>query len=261
MKAPVVTRAKIEVNPVTAAVTVRTGEIPRILDGIPLEVKQIYATINRSGFTIDGTNCNPMKVTGSVGGWEGGTSLISDPFQLGSCGNLAFHPDFTASTQGNGTTKGHGASLDVKINYPAPFTAYANIQKVDASLPLALSSRLTTLQKACTETQFAANPAGCPAASNVGTAKAVTPILPVPLEGPAYLVSHGGRAFPDLDIILQGDNVKIVLTGNTQIKNGITNTKFETVPDDPVSSFELKLPRRKTPSSARSRTYARQRRR
>ncbi len=136
-----------------------------------------------------------------------------------------------------------GASLDVKVGYPQPYTAYTNIAKVDTSLPLALSSRLTTLQKACTEAQFAADPANCPPASNIGTATASSPLLNAPLTGPAYLVSHGGRAFPDLDIILQGENgVVIDLTGNTDIKKGITYTKFETVPDAPVSSFELNLP-------------------
>ena len=130
----------------------------------------------------------------------------------------------------------------MKIKYPEPYTSYANILKVDTSLPLALSSRLTTLQKACTETQFAANPANCPPASAVGTATASTPLLPEPMVGPAYLVSQGGRAFPDLDIILQGNNVTIDLTGNTDIKGGITYSKFETVPDAPVSSFELNLP-------------------
>jgi hypothetical protein len=239
---PVIVRAKIEVNPITAALTVTTGSIPSIIEGIPLQIKHVNVLINRPGFTLNPTSCEPMSLTGTVAAWEGASFPVSDPFQVANCQNLGFHPDFTASTQGNGTTKGHGASLDVKIGYPTPFTSYANISKVDTSLPLALSSRLTTLQKACTETQFAANPAGCPPASNVGTAKAVTPILPVPLEGPAYLVSHGSRAFPDLDVILQGEGVTIDLTGNTDIKGGITYSKFETVPDDPVSSFELNLP-------------------
>ena len=102
---------------------------------------------------------------------------------------------------------------------------------------------MTTLQKACTQAQFKANPAGCPAASLIGTAKAITPILPVPLEGPVYFVSNGGEAFPNLIMVLQGDGVTIDLVGDTFIsKSGITSSTFKAVPDQPVSSFELTLP-------------------
>jgi hypothetical protein len=102
---------------------------------------------------------------------------------------------------------------------------------------------LTTLQKACSNAQFEANPAGCPAASIVGHAKAVTPLVPVPLEGPAYFVSHGGEAFPSLVLVLQGYGVTIDLVGTTFIdKAGITSSTFKTVPDAPVGSFELTLP-------------------
>src|SRR6202042_2385472 len=104
-------------------------------------------------------------------------------------------------------------------------------------------SQLKTLQKACTAAQFEANPAGCPAASKVGYAKAVTPLIPVPLEGPAIFVSHGNEAFPSLIIVLQGYGVKLDLVGSTFIsKAGITSSTFKTVPDAPVSSFELTLP-------------------
>lgn len=71
---------------------------------------------------------------------------------------------------------------------------------------------------------------------------AVTPLLKSPLTGPAYLVSHAGRAFPDLQIILQGEGVNLILVGNTDIKKGVTSSTFRTVPDAPVNTFDLVLP-------------------
>jgi hypothetical protein len=63
------------------------------------------------------------------------------------------------------------------------------------------------------------------------------------LEGPAYFVSNGGEAFPNLIIVLQGDGVRIDLVGDTFIsKAGVTSTTFKTVPDAPFSMFELTLP-------------------
>ena len=196
----------------------------------------------RPNFQFDPTNCNPMSITGTIIGAEGAVAGVSDPFQVADCAALAFEPKFTASTQGK-TSKADGASLSVKIAYPPNALGNdSNIKQVKVELPVRLPSRLTTLQKASTQAQFRANPAGCPAASLIGTAKAITPILPVLLEGPAYFVSNGGEAFPDLEIVLQGDNVTIDLVGTTLIKNGVTSTTFKTVPDAPFSTFELNLP-------------------
>ena len=58
-----------------------------------------------------------------------------------------------------------------------------------------------------------------------------------------YFVSHGGEAFPSLVVVLQGDGVRVDLTGSTFIdKHGITSSTFKTVPDVPVNTFELYLP-------------------
>jgi hypothetical protein len=246
---PVVVRAKIEVNPLTAALTVTTNSqaeghaIPTVIDGIPLQIQHVNVLIDRPGFTFNPTDCNPMKITGALDSAEGASSPVEVPFQVTNCAALAFAPKFAVSTSGK-TSRADGASLSVKLTYPnTPFGSQANIKQVKVELPKALPSRLTTLQKACTAAQFNTNPAGCPAASLIGHAKAITPLIPVPLEGPAYFVSNGGEAFPNLIVVLQGYGVTIDLVGETFIsKAGITSSTFKTVPDAPVGSFELNLP-------------------
>jgi hypothetical protein len=239
----VVVRAKIDVDPSTAQLTITTGQIPHIIKGFPLQIKHVNVNINRPGFTFNPTSCDPMSITGAIGSWEGASSPVSTQFQVTNCAALKFAPKFTVSTSGK-TSKANGASLTVKLTYPsAPFGSQANIRSVKVELPKQLPSRLTTLQKACTNAQFQANPAGCPPASFIGHAKAITPLLPVPLEGPAIFVSHGGEAFPSLMIVLQGYGVTLDLVGTTFInKAGITSSTFKTVPDAPVGSFELSLP-------------------
>jgi hypothetical protein len=242
----VVVRAKIDVDPLTAALTITTDtegpyKIPTIIDGIPLQIKHVNVSIDRPGFTFNPTNCSPLAITGTLGSTEWSTSSLSVPFQVTNCAVLAFKPKLEASTSGK-TSRAGGASLTVKLSYPAgPYDA--NISKVKVELPKALPSRLTTLQKACLAATFEANPANCPAASIVGHATAHTPVLPVPLSGPAYFVSHGNESFPSLIIVLQGYGVTVHLVGSTFIsKAGITSSTFKTVPDVPVGTFELTLP-------------------
>jgi hypothetical protein len=184
-----------------------------------------------------------MAIASTLTSSQGASATVTSSFQAASCANLKFAPKFAVSTQAK-TSRTDGASLHVALTFPsAPQGTYADIAKVKVELPKQLPSRLATLQKACTSEQFEANPAGCPAPSVIGHAKAVVPNIPVPLEGPIYFVSHGGEAFPSLEVVLQGYGVTIDLVGATFIsKAGITSTTFKTVPDNPVSSFELTLP-------------------
>jgi hypothetical protein len=244
----VVVRAKIEVNPLTSELTITTDDsgpykIPTMLDGIPLQIQHVNATITRKGFTFNPTDCEPLKITGTLSSAEGATSVLSVPFQVTNCAVLGFKPGFVVSTSGR-TSRANGASLHVKLTYPkGPFGSQANIKSVKVDLPKQLPSRLTTLQKACPARTFEADPAGCPEASIVGYARAITPLIPVPLTGPTYFVSYGGAKFPELVIVLQGYGVTLDVHGETFInKAGITSSTLRTIPDAPVGSFELTLP-------------------
>jgi hypothetical protein len=237
----VITRGTINVDPTTARVSATTF-LPKIFKGIPLRLRSLHIEINKQGFLINPTNCGVLATESPLAGFvPGGTGTdiaLSTPFQVNNCSALAFKPKFTASTTGK-TSKANGASLVTNISQPA---GQANIKSVMVQLPPQLPSRLTTLQKSCPEKTFANSPAECPVTSKVGGATVVTPVLPNKLTGSAYLVSHGGEAFPDLDLVLSADSVRVILTGNTAIKKGITTTTFASTPDVPVSSVQVNLP-------------------
>ena len=243
-------RSRINVDPNTAAVTItsdpgpRNEAFPTQLRGIPAQLKQIDVSVDRPNFVFNPTNCSQLSIQGTLSGSEGASATVSSPFEVTGCADLPFKPVFRASTVGK-VSKASGASLDVKVTSkagPEPGGGEASIRSVKVDLPKQLPSRLTTIQKACPAATFEANPATCPTASDVGTATTSTPLLNVPLSGPAYLVGHGGEAFPNLELVLQGGGITLILDGNTDIKNGITSSTFKSVPDAPALRFELELP-------------------
>jgi hypothetical protein len=245
----VVVRARIQVDRHDSTLTVTTDEqgphaLPQILDGVPLRLKRVTVEVTRPSFMFNPTNCAAQRIEAIVSGSQNGLARVSVPFAAAGCKSLAFKPAFRAATSGR-TSRRAGASLDVKLTYPAGSVGNeANVAKVKVDLPKQLPSRLTTLQQACAAARFEADPASCPRASVVGTVRSSTPVLPVQLTGPVYFVSHGGEAFPSLVIVLEGDGVRVDLTGSTFIdeRTRVTSSTFKSVPDVPVSSFELFLP-------------------
>ncbi len=60
---PVVVRAKVEIDPTTAALTVTTDPsgahaIPTIVEGFPLQIQHVNVLVNRPGFTFNPTSCD-----------------------------------------------------------------------------------------------------------------------------------------------------------------------------------------------------------
>jgi hypothetical protein len=235
----VTVRSKLFIDPNNASVMIVSDPLPTQLKGIPLQLKRVIATVDRPNFQFNPTSCAPMSIDGSISGAEGATQPVSSPFQVGNCSALPFSPKLTASAAG-AASKANGTSFAVKLESAG--LGQANIAKVSLALPKELPSRLTTLQKACVAAVFEANPASCPPESVIGQASIHTPVLRNPLSGPAYLVSHANAGFPDVEFVLQGEGVMLVLDGKTDIKKGITYSRFESAPDAPFTTFETTLP-------------------
>lgn len=232
------TRIALSVDPHTAQV-IASGTLPKIFKGVPLRLRSLSVAITKSSFLFNPTYCGALSTGTTFTSTLNAAAGLSTPFQVSGCSSLPFKPVFAASSP-SVPSRANGASLIVGYTQPGH---QANIKSVVVQLPSQLPSRDSTLHLACTVAVFAVNPLNCPKGSKVGSATVTTPVLPEKLTGPAYLVSHGGAAFPDLDLILEGDHgVRVVLEGNTNIKKGITTSTFASVPDVPVSSFQIDLP-------------------
>jgi hypothetical protein len=235
----IVTRATIAVNPYTAQITV-ASQLPTIVGGAPLRLRTLTVSVNRPGFMINPTNCNALNTTTSLTSTLGTPQQIQTPFQATGCDALPFKPRLTSSSSAK-TSRAHGAALNVKVSYPAG--TQANISSVLVTLPKILPVRQSALNNACREALFDASPSDCPASTHVGEATVRTPVLPGELKGYALFVSHGGAAFPNLDLVLSGDGVTVILVGDTNISSkGVTTSDFATLPDVPISSFAVRLP-------------------
>jgi hypothetical protein len=240
----VTVRSKLYIDPNNASVTIVSDPLPTQIRGIPLQLKRVIVNVNRPAFQFNPTSCEPMKIQGTITGAQGAQANVASPFKTEDCQALPFEPQLSASAVGHGS-KTEGTTFAVTVRSGgtnASGVAQAGIAKVQLQLPKQLSSRLPTLQQACTDTVFNANPASCDDGSVIGYATIHTPVLNNPLTGPAYLVSHGGAAFPDVEFVLQGEGIRLILDGQTDIKGEVTYSRFESTPDAPFTVFETVLP-------------------
>jgi hypothetical protein len=233
----VVIRNALYVDPETAQVRTVSDLIPTILHGILLDIRQIRLSLDRANFTAAPTNCEPMSVEATVTGEGGSSASLSNRFQVGGCAALGFKPKLALRLFG-GTHRGSHPRLVATLKARE---GDANIAGASVALPHSEFLDQAHIGTVCTRVQFKANQ--CPAASIYGHAEAITPLLDSPLSGPVYLRSSD-NPLPDLVVALRGPDsqpIEVVLDSRIDSVNGGIRSSFEAVPDQPVSSFTLKM--------------------
>jgi hypothetical protein len=234
----VVVRTALYVNPVTAQGRAVSDPFPTILHGIPLDLRSVAIELDRPSFTLNPTSCDPMAITGAATSALGSTAALSTPFQVGGCRSLAFKPKLAIKLKG-GTRRTKNPALRATLTMPP---AGANVARASVALPHNEFLDQAHIRTVCTRVQFAAgagNGAGCPPGSVYGKARAFTPLLDAPLEGPVYLRSSNHQ-LPDLVAALHGQ-IEVELVGKIDSHKGGIRTTFEGVPDAPVSKFVLQM--------------------
>jgi hypothetical protein len=232
----VIVRSAIFLDRRTAALRVVSDPLPTILKGVPLRLRSVGIVIDRAGFLFNPTSCDPMSVAGTVSSTEGASVDVSSPFQVHDCALLPYRPKLSIKVGGRGHD-GVGRTAPVSVTLKSG-AGQANSRSVQVTLPAALNARLGVVRNACSLVEFQA---GNCAKAKAGSAVAYTPVLAQPLRGAAYFVKNPARALPDLVVALRGQ-VDVDLTGKVSTPGGkLLRTRFDTIPDVPISSFTLKL--------------------
>ena len=237
----VLVRSRLYVDEKTLALKLVSDPLPQILDGIPLRIRSIDVNLDRSQFVVNPSTCGAAAIEGTAVSTAGASHPISTPFSVLGCNGLHFAPRLGASAGPATIARGKGTGLELHITAGGATTP--SLGTVSVALPHPLSSRLSTIQHACVPAG-APLEAACGAAAKVGTASIVTPALAQPLTGNAYLVGHGSSKLPNLVLLLHSGSIIQQLEGTLKItKSHILRTTFTDLPDVPIESMTLSLPR------------------
>jgi len=247
----VVVRFALKINPETAEVSVdgaTSDPIPHIIKGIPVHLRDIRAYVSRPDFVLNPTSCERTSTASTLLG--SGTDFsteaddqpitVTSPFQAADCASLGFAPKLALSLKG-GTKRGDTPALRAVLTARK---GDANIGAAQVTLPHSEFLEQAHIGTVCTRPQFKAGDTPgekCPPASVYGYAKAITPLLDEPLQGPVYLRSSS-HPLPDLVAALNSGKIDIALAGRIDsVQNGRIRNTFEAVPDAPVTRFTLEL--------------------
>jgi len=247
----VVIRQALKINPETAEVFIDSANsdpIPHIIDGIVVHARDIRAYVDRPEFVLNPTSCARTSTASTVLGSgldfsadaDDNPITVTSPFQAADCASLGFKPKLDLRLFG-GTKRGDNP------RFQAVLTARrgdANIGSAQVTLPHSEFLDNEHIKTVCTRVQFNSGVVpgeNCPRASIYGYAKAITPVLDEPIEGPVFLRSSS-HPLPDLVAALHSGKININLDGRIDsISNGRIRNTFEAVPDAPVTKFTLTM--------------------
>jgi hypothetical protein len=241
----IVVRSAIRIDPQTAQVSidsVGSDPIPHIVKGIPLHLRDIRVFIDRPSFMVNPTSCDRFAVTSSLNGSgavfsnpaDDTTASVANPFQVSFCSSLRFRPRLDLRLRG-GTKRGRFPALKTTVTARP---GDANIGKASVNLPPSLFLEQGHIDTICGRAQSAAG--NCPAGSIYGKARAITPLMDEPLEGPVYLRASD-NALPDLVARLNGRGIRIDVVGRIDSRMGGMRATYSVLPDAPLTKFVLTL--------------------
>jgi hypothetical protein len=229
----VVVRIALSLDPATARVRAESDALPTILRGIPLDVRSIALRLDKPGFTLNPTSCEPATIDAEATSGLGQRAALSEHFQVDDCAGLAFAPKLSLSARG-GLGRGGHPSLRAVLRAGSHEAGLAAVaiellpgELLDLRHVVALCARARPLRS-------------CPPSSRLGRVRIRSPLVAKPLAGPIYLRTPNGR-LPDLVADLRGGGFRIVLHGHATTRAGRLGIRFFDLPDAPLDKAVIDL--------------------
>jgi hypothetical protein len=229
----VVVRSALYVNPATAQITAVSDPVPRILEGVPVDLRSVAVRLDHPGWGLNPTSCEPSAFAGAVADTLGGSAPLSSRFQVGECARLGFKPRLKLRLHGK---TGRGAYPALRAVYTAR-EGDANLRRMALRFPRSEFIEQAHFRTICTRAQYAQSQ--CPPGSVYGRVRAYTPLLDAPLEGPVYLRSSNHN-LPDVVFALHGQ-VDAEVAVRIDSANGGLRATIEHAPDVPVSKVIVEM--------------------
>jgi hypothetical protein len=248
---PIIVRQAIHVDRTTAQVTAISDPFPLIHHGIPLRTREVTVLVNRPGFMLNPSDCDLKQSEASLLSDGGATANLTDPFQVSGCASLPFKPRLTLALTGRRQVT-TGKHPGIKAVVTQQGTTEAGIEQAVVRLPKSLALDPNNAQALC---EFADGTKPdlenhCPKGSIVGRARAKTPLLEDDLVGNVYFVKNVRRdpttgneirTLPMIIVALRGE-IAINLKGESSTtKAGKLVNTFASVPDAPITQFNLNI--------------------
>jgi hypothetical protein len=235
----VVERVALFVDRRTAQIHAVADPIPHVFGGALLDIRSAVVKTTRPKFSINPTNCSQLAASGTLrGGGANPTDPaafssfpVSSPFEVNDCDKLGFKPKLFLRLFGAMKRAKNPKLRAVFVTRDGD----ANPARAAVTLPRSLFLDQSNISRVCTRVQYDAH--DCPKNSRYGFARAFTPLLDKPLEGPVYLRSSDNE-LPDMVASLRGQ-VDIDLVGRIDSVKGRIRNTFDVIPDVPVSKFVL----------------------
>ena len=200
------------------------------------------------------TSCGgPLTTTLHANAWlepEYHTASFESP-AIEGCEKESFNPSLKIDVDPGKADS--PAALNVNLHVPQSESAEglssALLKKAVVTLPQGVSVNTAAASglEGCSEAQFglhANEPAHCPDASKIGTAKIDTPLLEDPLEGSLYQAQQNANPFGSLlaaYLVAEGHGVIIKQAAKFDLNQstGQITATFDNVPEQPFEDLEL----------------------